>query len=60
MKTITIDRTNPLPTWVQIKDQIKILYSLGRLNEGDVLPSIRALAVQVGSAKPSCAAPIKS
>lgn len=47
LKTITIDRTSPLPSWVQIKDQLKLAYSLGRLNEGDVLPSIRALAEQL-------------
>jgi DNA-binding transcriptional regulator YhcF (GntR family) len=47
LKTITIDRTSSLPPWVQIKDQIKLAYCLGRLNEGDILPSIRALAVQL-------------
>lgn len=47
LKTITIDRTSPLPSWVQIKDQLKLAYSLGRLNEGDVLPSIRSLAEQL-------------
>ncbi len=48
MKTITIDRTGSLPLWVQIKEQLKLAYSVGRLNEGDVLPSIRALADQLG------------
>lgn len=47
LKTITIDRTSALPPWVQIKDQIKLAYCLGRLNQGDILPSIRALAEQV-------------
>ncbi len=47
MKSITIDRTSALPPWVQIKDQIKLAYCLGRLNEGDILPSIRALAEQL-------------
>jgi len=52
LRTITIDRTSVLPPWVQIKDQIKLAYCLGRLNEGDVLPSIRALAerLDVGEA----------
>ncbi len=48
MKTISIDRTGSLPPWVQIKEQLKLAYSVGRLNEGDVLPSIRALADQLG------------
>ncbi len=47
MKTISIDRTGSLPPWVQIKEQLKLAYSVGRLSEGDVLPSIRALADQL-------------
>lgn len=48
MRAIRIDRTSSLPPWVQIKDQIKLAYCLGGLNEGDVLPSIRSLAEQLG------------
>lgn len=48
VKALTVDRSNSLPPWVQIKDQLKLAYSLGRLKEGDVLPSIRALAEQLG------------
>lgn len=48
MKTISIDRTGSLPLWVQIKEQLKLAYSLGDLSEGDVLPSIRALADRLG------------
>ena len=47
MNAISIDHTSSLPPWVQIKDQLKIAYSLGRLSEGDILPSIRALADQL-------------
>ena len=46
MRTITIDRTSALPPVVQIKDHIKLAYCFGRLREGDVMPSIRALADQ--------------
>ena len=48
MKALRIDRTGSLPPCVQIKEQLKLAYSLGRLSEGDVLPSIRALADQLG------------
>ena len=47
MKAISIDRTGSLPPWVQIKEQIKVAYTVGRLKEGDILPSIRALAKQL-------------
>lgn len=48
LNTITIDHTSALPPWVQIKDQIKLAYCLGGLNQGDILPSIRSLAEQLG------------
>lgn len=44
MKTIVVDPTSAVPAWGQIKDQIKLAYAVGRLNDGDVLPSIRSLA----------------
>lgn len=33
---------------MQIKDQIKLAYCVGRLREGDILPSIRSFADQLG------------
>ena len=47
MLNLVVDETSPLPPWVQIKEQIKLAYTVGRLNEGDVLPSIRSLARQL-------------
>jgi len=47
LKAISIDRTSALPPWVQIKEQIKLAYCMGNLNQGDVLPSIRAFAEQL-------------
>jgi GntR family transcriptional regulator len=44
---LVVDETSLLPAWVQIKEQIKLAYTVGRLNEGDVLPSIRSLARQL-------------
>ena len=48
MKSLFVDRSSSLPPWVQIKEQLKIAYTVGRLHGGDVLPSIRALAKQLG------------
>jgi len=36
-----------LPPWLQLKEQIKVAYSLGQIKPGDVLPSIRSLAAQL-------------
>jgi DNA-binding transcriptional regulator YhcF (GntR family) len=44
MKTFFIDDTSPLPPYVQLKEQIKVAYAAGQLRQGDVLPSVRALA----------------
>lgn len=47
VRALTIDPSSPSPTWLQLKEQIKVAYSLGQLNPGDVLPSIRSLAAQL-------------
>lgn len=44
---MVVDETSSSPPWVQIKEQIKLAYTVGRLNEGDALPSIRSLARQL-------------
>jgi GntR family transcriptional regulator len=43
-----VDEASSLPPWVQIKHQLKLAYTLGRLRPGDVLPSIRTLAKDLG------------
>lgn len=43
-----VDDASSLPPWVQIKHQLKLAYTLGQLRPGDVLPSIRALAKDLG------------
>jgi DNA-binding transcriptional regulator YhcF (GntR family) len=44
---LSIDPSSPLPPWLQLKEQIKVAYSLGQLKPGDVLPSIRSFAAQL-------------
>jgi len=44
---ISIDPTSPSPPWLQLKEQLKVAYSLGQLKPGDVLPSIRSLAADL-------------
>lgn len=43
-----VDKSNPTPLQTQLKEQIKILLLMGRLREGDILPSIRELEEQLG------------
>lgn len=42
-----IDKANPTPIQTQLKDQIKVMLLMGRLHEGDMLPSIRELEQQL-------------
>ena len=44
----TIDRTSPLPVYVQLAEQIRLLVRRGALNAGDPLPTVRELAVSLG------------
>ena len=44
----TIDRTSPLPVYVQLVEQIRLLVRRGALNPGDPLPTVRELAVSLG------------
>lgn len=48
MKSLGVDRDSSLPPYVQLKEQIKLAYTVGQLKQGDVLPSIRALAGKLG------------
>ncbi len=44
---IQIDKTSGVPIYNQIKEQITGLIHSGRLNAGDQLPTIRALAIDL-------------
>ncbi len=44
---IQIDKTSGVPIYTQIKEQITGLIHAGRLNAGDQLPTIRALAIDL-------------
>lgn len=41
----TIDRASPLPVYVQLAEQIRLLIHRGALGPGDPLPTVRELAV---------------
>jgi GntR family transcriptional regulator len=41
----TIDRASPLPVYVQLAEQIRLLIHRGALRPGDPLPTVRELAV---------------
>lgn len=43
-----IDRASPLPVYVQLAEQIRLLIHRGALNPGDPLPTVRELAVTLG------------
>ena len=43
-----IDRTSPLPVYVQLAEQIRLLVRRGALSPGDPLPTVRELAVALG------------
>ncbi len=44
----TIDRASPLPVYVQLAEQIRLLIHRGALRPGDPLPTVRELAVALG------------
>ena len=43
-----IDRTSALPVYVQLAEQIRLLIHRGALAPGDPMPTVRALAVELG------------
>ena len=43
-----IDRASPLPVYVQLAEQIRLLIHRGALGPGDPLPTVRELAVALG------------
>jgi len=42
-----IDRASPLPVYVQLAEQIRLLVRRGALSPGDPLPTVRELAVEL-------------
>jgi GntR family transcriptional regulator len=45
---LVIDKNSPKPIYLQIADQIKSLIAKGSLRKGDVLPSVRQIAGDLG------------
>ena len=43
-----VDRASPLPVYVQLAEQIRLLVRRGALGPGDPLPTVRELAVALG------------
>jgi GntR family transcriptional regulator len=43
-----VDRASPLPVYVQLAEQIRLLVRRGALSPGDPLPTVRELAVSLG------------
>jgi len=48
LRTFFVDHSVSVPPHAQLKEQVKVAYAFGRLRPGDVLPSIRSLARQLG------------
>ena len=45
---ITIDKQSGIPVYIQLGERIRLLIREGRLQEGDPLPTVRELAVELG------------
>lgn len=43
-----IDRRSATPVYVQLSEQIRLLIHRGALTRGDAMPTVRALAVELG------------
>ena len=43
-----VDRASPLPVYVQLAEQIRLLVRRGALGPGDPMPTVRELAVALG------------
>ena len=43
-----VDRASPLPVYVQLAEQIRLLIRRGALGPGDPMPTVRELAVALG------------
>lgn len=45
---ITIDKTSGVPIYVQLAERVRFLVRSGELRGGEAMPTVRALAVQLG------------
>ena len=46
--SMTIDKSSGIPVYVQFEEQIRLLIKRGTLTNGDALPTVRSLAVELG------------
>lgn len=46
-KPFSIDKSSGVPIYVQLSEQIRLLIRRGVLSEGDAMPTVRALAVDL-------------
>jgi GntR family transcriptional regulator len=46
--SLNIDKTSGIPVYVQFEEQIHLLIKRGVLTQGDALPTVRSLAVELG------------
>ncbi|PWI08906.1 GntR family transcriptional regulator [Streptomyces sp. NWU339] len=49
-RSIRVDHASPVPPYEQVRAQLADLISVGRLRQGDRLPSVRQLASDLGLA----------
>lgn len=45
---LSVNESSGMPVWVQIRDQIYFQIKSGQVHAGDVLPTVRELAVRIG------------
>lgn len=45
--SVRINRKNGIPLYVQLEEQIRVLMHRGELQPGDLMPTVRELAVQL-------------
>ena len=46
--SLNIDKSSGIPVYVQFEEQIRLLIKRGILTNGDALPTVRSLAVELG------------
>jgi GntR family transcriptional regulator len=47
LESFEIDHVSGMPVWIQVKNRIAYLIGIGTYQEGDRLPTVRALAVDL-------------
>lgn len=48
MATFEVDHSSGVPAWIQVKNRLSYLLGVGEYAPGDKLPTVRALAVDLG------------